>query len=119
MYGHLIALDNCLGIFPVEVSEAWRRLFAKCVLWITKPKATNKYQDDHIYAGLKVVIDRAIHRVQDIWDANLSTVYWGFLRVYLNNLFKNSNRIIILWMVSIHGCLETVLFLTFIITGHH
>ena len=40
-------------------------------------EATNVCQDAHICAGLKVGIDGAVHRVQDIWYANLSMEYWG------------------------------------------
>ena len=35
----LIALDKSPGIRPVEKGETWRRLRAKCLLWVTGQKA--------------------------------------------------------------------------------
>ena len=63
MSGRLITLDKYPGVCPVEVGETLRRLFAKCVLKVTRPKATNACQDDHICAGSKVVMDRAVNGV--------------------------------------------------------
>ena len=40
-----------------------------------------EYQDDQLCAGLKAVIDSAIHGVQDIWYKNSTTEDWGFLLV--------------------------------------
>ena len=37
------------------------------------PEATLVFQDDKLCAGLKAGIYCAIHRVQDLWDENLST----------------------------------------------
>ena len=37
------------------------------------PEATMAYQDDQLCAGLKAGIDGAIHRVQALWDENVST----------------------------------------------
>ena len=33
--GRLIALDKKPGIIPVGVRETWRRLMAKCLIWVT------------------------------------------------------------------------------------
>ena len=69
MSGHLIALENQLGVLPVGVRETLRRLFAKCVLKVTGTKATTAYYDEQIFFELKVGIDGTIHRVQAIWGA--------------------------------------------------
>ena len=53
---------------PVGVVERWRRIFAKIVLKVTVPKATMTFQDDQLCAGLRAVINGAVHRVQYIWD---------------------------------------------------
>ena len=81
MSGRLIMLDKQPVVHPAVVGKPWRCLFAKCVLKATGHKATNACQDDHICAVPKVVIDEAVHGVQDIWDANLSTEMFCFLLV--------------------------------------
>ena len=79
MSGCLIAIKKQPCVLPVGVGETWRQLFSKCVLKVTRPEATNAFQDEHICARLKVVIYRSVHGDQNIWDANLSTKYWSFL----------------------------------------
>ena len=37
------------------------------------PEATSVCQYEHLFAVLKTVSDDAVHRVQDIWDAKLTT----------------------------------------------
>ena len=66
--GRLIALDKQPDVHTVGIGEMWRLLFAKIVLKVTGPEATTAYQDDQLRAGLKAVIDGAIHRVQYLWD---------------------------------------------------
>ena len=62
MYGHIIALDNQMGVHPVGFRETWIRLFKNCVQKTTVHKATN-YQDEKFCAKLKAVIDGAVHGV--------------------------------------------------------
>ena len=57
------------------------------------------FQDDQLCAGLKAGIDGAIHRVQSLWDENLSTEEWGFSLVDAKNTFNEINRIGMLWSV--------------------
>ena len=73
MSGLMFALDKHTGVLTVGVGETWRRLFAKIVLNVMGPYATMVCQDDQLCAGIKSGIDGAIHRVQVIWDENLST----------------------------------------------
>ena len=68
--GGLISLNKCPGVFPVGIGGNWRRLFAKCVLRVTVPEASNECQDDQICAGLKAGINETLHRVQEIWYRN-------------------------------------------------
>ena len=56
-------LDKQPGVCPVGVGETWRYIFAKRVLRVTRPEATNVCQDDQICVSLKAGIDGAIHRV--------------------------------------------------------
>ena len=35
----------------------------------------------------------ALHGVKDIWDANSSPEYWGFLMVDVKNAFNEMNQI--------------------------
>ena len=67
---HLIALDKQPGVWSVVVGETWRSLFAKIVLRVTGPEATMSCQDEQLCAGLKAVIDGAVHVVQALWDEN-------------------------------------------------
>ena len=48
-------------------------------------------QDDQLCDGIKAGIDDAIHRVQAIWDENLTTEDWGFLAVDAKKAFKEIN----------------------------
>ena len=66
MSGRLTALDKQPGMRPVGVGENWRRLFAKIVLEVTVPEATMACQYDQLCAGLKAVINGAVHGVQAI-----------------------------------------------------
>ena len=91
MPGLLIELDKLQGVSPVGVRENWQHLFDKCVLRVTRPKATNVYQDDKICSGLKVVTNGSIYGVQAIWYTNLSTEDWGFLMVDVKNKFNEIN----------------------------
>ena len=63
------------------------------------PEATNACHYDQICAGLKAGVDGDVHKVQAIWDANLSVKNWGFLLVYTENASNYINCIGILWTV--------------------
>ena len=73
MYGRLIMLDKQPVIHTVVVRETWRRIFAKIMLNVKGPEDTMVCQDDQTCAVIKVGIESAVHRVQDIWDENLTT----------------------------------------------
>ena len=72
MYGCLIALNTLPIVCPVGVREIWCRLFAKCVLKVTGSDTTHMCRDDHLCAVLKEGIDGAVHRVQSIWEDDLT-----------------------------------------------
>ena len=93
MSGRLISLDKQTGVHLVGIEETWIQLSTKCVLKVTEPKAPNTCQDEHICARLNVGIDGAVHRVQDIWNANFSTNKWGDSLVDATNAFKEINCI--------------------------
>ena len=99
MSGHLIVIDKQAKICPVCAIETWRRLFTKCVLKATVPEPTNTCQDYQICAGSNLVIGRAVHGIQYIWDANPPTENWCFLLVVEKNAFNEINCIGILWTV--------------------
>ena len=119
MSGRLIALDKKPGVRPIGVGETWWRLFAKIVLKVIGPEATMSCQYDQMCAGLKAGIDGAVHGVQDIWDENSTTEYWGLLIVDAKNAFNDINQVGMLWTVRKLWPSELVLSLTAIITGHH
>ena len=88
MYGRLITLDKQTDVCLVGIRENWKHIFAKCVLKFTGYKVTNACLDEQICDGLKAGIDRAIHRILDIWDVNSSKEICGFLPVDAKNSFK-------------------------------
>ena len=91
MLGRLIALDKQPVMHPFGVGKTWRRLFAKIMQKVTGPGATMACQDDQTCAGLKVIIDGAVQRVQAIWDEKSTTEDWGFLLVDKKNAFNEIN----------------------------
>ena len=95
----IIALDKQPGVRPVGVGETWRRLFSKILLKFTGPESTMAFQVNHLCAGIKSVIDGAIHGVKALWYKNSSTEDWGFLLVDAKNAFNKINRFGILWTV--------------------
>ena len=68
MSGRLIALYKQPGVRLVGVGKTWRLLLSKIVLKVTGQEATMAYQYDQLCAGLKALIDGAVHVVQAIWD---------------------------------------------------
>ena len=56
-------------------------------------------KDEHLFAGLKPLIDRVMHRFQSIWEDNSNEGNWIFLLVDEKNSFNEIHRIIMLWMV--------------------
>ena len=51
--------------------------FTKFVLKVMISEATHACKGDQLCAGLKAVIDRAVHGVQSIWEASLNKENWG------------------------------------------
>ena len=94
----LIVLYKQTVISPFGVGETWRFLFSKFVLNFTGTKSTNMCHYYQICSELKEVIDRALHGVQVIWDANSSTENWGFLLVDTKKAFNEINIIGMLWI---------------------
>ena len=78
MSGRLIVLDKHPGICPVGIEETCWRVFVKIVLKATGPESTMACQDDQLCAAIKAVINGSIHRVQALWDENVSTKECGF-----------------------------------------
>ena len=74
--------------------------FSKIANKVTGPEATLEYQDDQLCARVKVGMDSAIHRVQDLWNENLSTEEWVFLLVDAKIVFNDINQVGMLWTVQ-------------------
>ena len=66
--GRLVALDKQPGVCPVGIGERWRRIFSNIVLKVLVPEATMACQDNQLCAGIKAVIDGAIHGVQSLLE---------------------------------------------------
>ena len=73
MSGRLIDPGKQPVVHPVGVGETLIHLFEQCMMKVTGTKATNTCQDEQLCSGLDDGIDDAVHRVQAIWYANLST----------------------------------------------
>ena len=118
--GFMIAFDKQLVVCPVSVIKTWRRLFARFLLKVTRPEATNACQDDHLCDWLKAITDGAVHGVQVIWDEKFSTENWCFLLVDAKNVFNKINCIGILWMVCPFwpSVAHLLLFLLSLVTAH-
>ena len=75
-------------------------MFAKIVLKVTEPEAAMACQDDHMCAGIKTVINGAVHRVQAILGGGALTMEdWYFLLVDAKNTFNEINQVGMLWIV--------------------
>ena len=70
MLGRLIVLDKQPGVRLVGIGETWWRIFSKIVLNVTGLKATMACQDEQPCAGLRAIIDGAVHGVQALWAKN-------------------------------------------------
>ena len=77
----LIAIDKQPGILLFGVGETCQRLFDNIVLKVTVPEEEILCQDDQMCARLKAVTNRAIHRVQALWEETFSTKECFFLLV--------------------------------------
>ena len=88
MYGCLVALDKLPGVSPVGIGKTWHHIFAKYILKFMESEAPHACRDDQLCAGLKAVIDRMLHGVKYIWEANLTKEKWGFLLIYADNTFN-------------------------------
>ena len=64
MSGKLIVLDKCPGIRPVRIGEAWRRLLAKCLLWVTGQEAKTACGTEQLAGGVEAGIEGAIHSMR-------------------------------------------------------
>ena len=100
MSGCLIALKKQPRVHPVRVGEALRPFFSKIVLKVTWTEATSACQYDQMCARLVAGIDGTVHVVKNIWDINLTTEDWKFLRGNTKNAFNNITRIVMLWKVQ-------------------
>ena len=79
--------------------ETWRCLYAKFVLRVTGPEATNVCHDDQLCDSLKSGVDGYVHGFQAILCGKSSTEDWGLLPVDAKNVFNKINGIEMLWTV--------------------
>ena len=106
------------GVISVRVRETRRRLFEKCLLKVTVTKYTNTYQDGHLCDGLNALIYGTVHRVQSIWDTNISTKIGVFYSWTQKTISTRSIALECFGMFAIYGYLELILVLIVIISGH-
>ena len=56
-------------------------------------------QDYQLCSGIKVIIDFAMHGVQDLWGGNLTTENWVFLLVDTKKSFNDINLVVMPWTI--------------------
>ena len=74
--GIYVRLPDCIEYAPHSVSSGCQRnvvpSFSRCVLKVTVSDTTHVCRDDHLCAVMKEGIDGAAHRVQSIWEDDLT-----------------------------------------------
>ena len=63
MMYRLIALDKMPGIRPVGIGDIWRRLLAKCLLWVTGEEAEIACRTNELCGGMSADIEAGIHAI--------------------------------------------------------
>ena len=67
MSGRLIALDKQPGIRPVGVGETWRRLMAKCLLWVTGQEAKASCGTAQLVGVVEAWLEGSMHAIRVLW----------------------------------------------------
>ena len=65
--GRMIALDKSPGSRPVGIGETWRRLLAKCLLWVTGQEAKAACGTEQLAGGAETGTEGAIHAMRLLW----------------------------------------------------
>ena len=99
MSGRLVALDKMPGVRPVGIGEVWRRLFAKAVLLVAGPEATEACGADQLCAGLSAGIEGGVHAMRVLWAQHQHEEHWGIFLADARNAFNTGNRFAFLWTV--------------------
>ena len=94
-----IGLDKEPGIRLVEVGETWRRMMAKCLLWVVGPEAKVSCSTTQLAGGLETGIEGAIHAMRVPWDEYKKEEDWGFLLIDARNAFNEENQTSMIWDV--------------------
>ena len=95
----MIALYKQPGIRPVGVGETWRRLMAKCVLWVTGQEAKSTCGTENLAGGVEYGIEGGIHAMHLLWTQHFQEEDWGFLLIDARNAFNEENRTAIILAV--------------------
>ena len=67
----LIALENFPGIRPFGIGETWRRLLAKCFLWVTGQEAKAACWTEQLAGGGGAGFEVAIHSMRLLREHHL------------------------------------------------
>ena len=85
---HLIALDKCLGVKPIEIGETLHRIIGKAVCIATRLNAALVCGSDQLCAGLQVSIEGAIYGMNEMFSTHQDQDSgWGVLLVDAANAF--------------------------------
>ena len=96
---HLIALEKCLGVRTIGISEIWRRLLAKCVLKVSSAEAKDACCNAQLYTSLKPRIEVTAHAAHTLFVERDDEEEYGFLIVDAANTFNAGNCSSCLWTV--------------------
>ena len=68
MSGRLIALKKKPGIRPVGMGVIWRRMMAKCLLWVTGKEIKAACGNAQLAGGVEAGIEGGIHAMRVLWE---------------------------------------------------
>ena len=88
MSGRLIAPNKQPRIRPFGVRETWRRLMAKCLLWVTGPEAKAACGNSQLAGEDEAGIEGSIHAMRILWEEHSLEEDWGFLLIDARNTFN-------------------------------
>ena len=100
-YCLIIALDKFLGVYPIDIGEALRRVLGKVVALATCADLEELCGTDQLYSGLQAVtVWKVLSCCSRIFDLNCNAG-WGLL------LFTAKNAFNYLYRMLLYGMLES------------